>query len=89
MKLKYMALMYPSPYIGETPGLHHFPFKYLQILEPYSFDIAPSLNAPSFEETLIVLIKYRDIAEITINNINETINNIINYNYFLFIKWLP
>ena len=41
MKLKYVAFMHPSPHIGETPGLHHFPFKYLQKLEPYSSNMVP------------------------------------------------
>ena len=39
MRLKHMAFMHPSPHIGETPGLHHFPFECLQKLEPYSSDI--------------------------------------------------
>ena len=48
MKLKYVAIMHPSSYIGETPGLHHFPFKCLQNLEPYSSDMAPFLKCSEF-----------------------------------------
>jgi hypothetical protein len=39
MKLKLVAFMHPSPHIGETPGLHYFPFECLQKLEPYSSDM--------------------------------------------------
>jgi hypothetical protein len=41
MELKHVAFMHPSPYIGETPGLHHFPFECLQRLELYSSNIGP------------------------------------------------
>jgi hypothetical protein len=29
VKLKHVGLIHPSPYIGETPGLHYFPFECL------------------------------------------------------------
>ena len=48
MKLKHVAFMHPSPHIGETPRLHHFPFKCLQKLEPYSSNIGHFLKCSEF-----------------------------------------
>jgi hypothetical protein len=49
----------------------------------------PSLSAPNFEETLIVVIKYGGIAETAISGVIETIDSTTNYSYFLLAKWSP
>jgi hypothetical protein len=35
------------------------------------------------------VIKYRGIAKTAINSVIKTIDNIVNYSYFLLIKWFP
>jgi hypothetical protein len=76
MKLKHVAFMHLSPHIGET-------FKnwnYILLIWHLS------LSTSNFEETLIVVIKYRDIAEMAISGVIETINSTTNYIYFLLVK---
>ena len=48
-----------------------------------------SLSAPNFEETLIVVIKYRGIAETVISGVIEKIDSITNHNYVLLTKLTP
>jgi hypothetical protein len=47
------------------------------------------LSAPNFEETLMVVIKHRGIAETAISGVIETIDSTTNHSYFLLAKWSP
>ena len=86
LKLKHVAFMHPSPHIGETPGLHHFPLNVFKNWSNILLIWNLSLSAPKFKETLMAVIKHRGIAETAISSVIKTIDSITNHSYSLLAK---
>ena len=86
MKLKHVAFMHPLLTSEKLPGCIISP---LSVFKNWSHILLIwnlSLSALNFEETLMVVIKHRGIAETAISSVIKTINSTTNHSYFLLVK---